>query len=235
MEIGNFQSSLNELRMRYPWPLKRPYDDLVGWPLDGGGRQLVTKLIQKKNLSLQVEIGTFLGDSAKKWLDSHPALILICVDPWEGSDYWVDYARKHNREDLANIFKEPDGIYHAFLSLMWNYRERIIPVKGYSPEKLYELHDLGVFPEIFYLDGTKTGDELDVCESLFPNAIITGDDWTWSNGEGYPIRETVKGFANKNGYLYQAFRATWLLKRPPFSLRDYVDVATYRLLDGISG
>jgi hypothetical protein len=105
-----------------------------------------------------------------------------------------------------------DATYECLLSNLWQYRSRFIPMQGTSPDKLYELHDLGVVPEIIYPDSDKLGKELKDVNDLFPECLICGDDWTWHPDEGYPIRKAVLPFAEQYGFEVKSERGTWLLE-----------------------
>ena len=207
-------NGLNELRKRYPWPSVRLHADLEDWSLDGGGKELVLDIIRHRNIRLMVEVGAFVGGSAKIWLQANPSLTLIAIDPWEG-DWWVGYARQHGRERLAQVFAGQDGPFEAFASLLWDFRDRVIPMRGRSPGVLEELNDLGIRPGLFFLDSNKSGEELGLCQNLFPGAALTGDDWTWEQNGAYPIRAAVKQFAGQRGLSCKVLRATWVLYRKP--------------------
>jgi hypothetical protein len=108
----------------------------------------------------------------------------------------------------------------TFLSTMWQYRDRLFPVRGESPQKLYELAELGIEPDLIFFDSNKTGEDIEVAHSLFPHAILTGDDWTWGSEEqGYPIQAPVKTFASSHNYRLITRAATWVLVRP-FEIRE---------------
>lgn len=170
-----------------------------------------------------VEVGAFLGGSAKTWLAAHPGLSLICIDPWQG-DWWTDYARKNGREDLAKIFSEPDGPFQAFVSMVWDYRDRIIPVRGYSPAALEEIHAYGIQPDLLFLDSDKSGEDLEVWQKLFPRAQITGDDWNWGSDGSFPIQDAVTEFSDRHGYAIESRQSTWVLHPMPLSVRERVRI-----------
>lgn len=205
---------LDELRRRYPWPEARPYANLEDWSLDGGGKELVLDVIAHKGTSIMVEVGAFVGGSAKVWLQASPALTLIAIDPWAG-DWWVNYARQNGKDRFAEVFAERDGPFKAFTSLVWDFRDRVIAMRGSSPSAIEELHELGIRPQLFFFDSNKSGEELELCSRLFPSAALTGDDWTWSlNGE-FPIRKAVTEFAARYGLSHRSLMATWVCWREP--------------------
>ena len=86
-----------------------------------------------------------------------------------------------------------------------------MPIRGVSPDKLYELRDLGVVPELIYIDSDKHGADLEACHELFPECVICGDDWTWKPAEDYPVRKVVRAFAEKHEFEVKDLNGTWLL------------------------
>lgn len=191
------------------------------WNLGSRGLEIVTDLIDK-GAHLIVEVGSFMGGSTKRWLDHHPGITVIAIDPWEGH-WWVDYAVARNRTILAQRFAESP--YNAFLSAMWEYRCRIVPVKGASPAKLYEIHELGIRPDIIYFDSDKKGYDFPVAAKLFPNATICGDDWSWGILEGYPARRAARRLASALGKKVRVKRDTWVIcdTTGPLDLLNFVE------------
>ena len=209
------------LSREYPWPSERPEFSPANWSLDGGGKDLVIKRIDHDNHFLVLEIGVFLGSSLKQWLVVSPDVYVIAIDPWAG-EWWTDYAQDHGRNSLAQQFSRQDGPYLTFLSSLWEFRDRLFPVRGTSPEKLYELAQLGVEPDLVFFDSNKTGEDIEVVHQLFPRAILTGDDWTWGLEHGYPIRESVRAFADNHGFNIVFDRATWVLLNRPLKFTEIV-------------
>ena len=104
------------------------------------------------------------------------------------------------------------GPFTSALANVKQYRDRFIPAKGHSPQVLYELHDLGVRPELIYFDSNKTLDYIDVCWQLFPNAILSGDDWTWELSADFPVQKKVNDFCQRHGFSVTVKQATWILR-----------------------
>jgi hypothetical protein len=213
------QAALSALRQRYPWPTIRPAVPPIDWSLDGGGRRLVADAIAHREIRLVLEIGAFLGGSTKLWLAASPNVTVIALDPWEGS--WANFAIVSGKPEHADQLGRPEGGYQTFLANLWADRERVVPLRGRSPEKLHELAELGVIPDLVYLDSDKSGVELELCHELFPSAILCGDDWTYGADEGYPIRQPVREFCRRHGRYVRTKMATWIIDRdpPPLSYR----------------
>ncbi len=225
MSIADKQetNALNTLRGQHPWPDVsgvRPWDYTLG----GGGRELVDALIQKHNPKVFLEIGCFLCSSSKRWLKQSSTMTVLGVDPWDDSlieqcNRYVgrpkltrEYPDLEVQKQFARDIKEQSPFRTALANIA-EYKNRFIPVRGTSPDMLYKIHDAGVVPDIVYIDADKKIDDLEIAHQLWPNALITGDDWHWSRTKGYPMRQVVYAFAEKYGFEVEASWATWILKR----------------------
>ncbi len=222
-------AALTALRAQYPWPNDCPAVAPIDWALDGGGRHLVLEMIEKHSVRVIVEIGAFLGGSVKMWLAASPEIVVVAVDPWK--DPWEDFARNSGRPASEALqLDEPGGGYRTFLRNFWEERHRVIPIRGKSPDKLHDLHAAGLRPDLVYIDSDKSGRELEVCEALFPGAIICGDDWLWAPEQGYPIRRPVQTFCRNHGRYLRVDHHTWVIdtERPTF--RYYLNRGLYYCL-----
>lgn len=214
---------IESLRTRHPWPEVPPWADQDVWDLGSRGRELIVDLIRSRGVRTIVEVGSFMGGSARRWLDASPHVIVIAIDPWEG-DWWVNYAAKRGRSELARRFGEPNGPYLAFQSAMWPYRERLVAVKGTSPGKLHEIAALGIRPDLLHFDSDKEGNDFEIAMQLWPAAIMTGDDWTWDVSSGYPARRAARRLAAAHGMKIRVKGETWVLAER-LSLADYANLA----------
>ncbi len=215
-----FEAQLQRLRSRWPWPDTPPGVEPAEWPLDGGGRELITECIAPDAPFLILEIGSFLGSSAQKWLNASPGAFVIAVDPWEGK-WWADYAMKHGRVSLAEQFALKDGPFLTFLASNWKFKDRLFPCRATSPDILHVLAGMGVQPDLVYFDSDKSGADIETAHRLFPGALLTGDDWTWRHEHEYPIRKAVREFARAHDFSVVAYKATWVLKKDRLSLKDH--------------
>ncbi len=224
--------ALKQLRIAHPWPDKHPDARSVEWGWDAGGKHLVIEQIKRNAVEVVIEIGVMLGASAKVWLETSPNVVVIAVDPWLGG-VGLEATRRESahRWQIEQLTRQPDGLYETFLANMWEYRERLIPIRGMAPEALYGIAQTGLRPDLIYLDADKSGRELDVCHTLFPNAILTGDDWFWGTDrlwnpdDGYPIRKPVKEFCRRHQRHLLVDKSTWVISETPPSWH-------YRLLVG---
>jgi hypothetical protein len=203
---------LDQLRLLYPWPAVRPAVPPVDRGWDGGGRDIVTRRLVERSCKIVLEIGSFLGLSTRTWLSAAPAVTVVCVDPW--FDQYEDDSGLRHWPDVVG-----KNIYHLFLSSCWEFRERIIPVRGTSPTELQVIADLGVQPDLIYIDGDHAYDaalaDIETSHRLFPQALLTGDDWTWDKHTRTPaaVREAVEDFAAARQWRIEARGNTWALDR----------------------
>lgn len=160
-----------------------------------------------------LEIGTFLGLSTRLWLNCDPELTVICVDPWispKAHEWTESWALKGWPEIHHKV------IHDLFLSSNWDYRDRIIPIRGASPDELGAVHACGVEPDLIYVDGDHSYEgvmkDLTECYRLFPNALLTGDDWNWDKHFCPPqsVREAVIEFSEARDWSVQSKKNTWV-------------------------
>ncbi len=209
------------LRQKYEVPNVEGIEPYY-FSLDGGGRDIIISAIEEFSVNLMLEIGCFLCGSTIQWLESQKKLKVIGIDPWA-----VDFATILERYNGNPVF-EPcffkiedrerfinsvriNGSYASSIANVSQYKERFIPVQAYSPQVLYELKKLGIKPQLIYFDSTKLMDDLSVCSELFPDAILSGDDWTWGEEQGFPVQKAVNEFCELNNLSVISKRATWII------------------------
>lgn len=193
----------------------------VPWSMDYGGRHLITDLITRRGLRIVLEVGSFVGGSARQWLAASPQVIVVCVDPWNdivGSRPFMD-AHPFGRT-FARQLREPDGLFQSFLSSMWDCRDRAVAVRGKATDKLPELHSLGLKPDLIYIDADKRGAEIALCDDLFPDALVGGDDWNWRDGRSITIRAPARKSARSRCRVLKNYGNTWLIDDRPWTVRE---------------
>lgn len=178
------------LRSEYPWPPERPavtgpyVDRIHGWLAQGTKAMICSHL---PSSGVVVELGTWMGKSAKYMLDTSPAIRLVCIDHWLGSPD-INQTRAH-REMLPHIF---DLCRHH----LWPYRDRTVLLRMKMTDGMREVHGAGLQPILVYVDGAHDAksveDDICVAATLFPAAVIVGDDW-----ERHSVREGISQAANK--------------------------------------
>ena len=78
---------------------------------------------------------------------------------------------------------------------MWKYRNRLIPVKMDGRKAMKYLNELGIKPDMIYLDMghsyEEVIDDLKVLMKYFPDVLILGDDIFHWKGVAQAVKETV--------------------------------------------
>lgn len=214
-----------------PAKFKKAYDvpkvtgvGKVVFSLDGGGREILIDVLREKSVKTMIEIGSFLGGSAMQWLNACPDLQVIGVDPWEGN--WASHLSRYKDNPIfESCWKDVDdrdaaiealqkhGPYNVSMANMQDYKGRFFAYKGKSPEALKDLHSLGVEPELIYFDSDKILGDLQVALEVYPDAILSGDDWRWGADQGYPVQTAVKAFCKAHGFDVEDRRATWVIHK----------------------
>lgn len=217
-------TAFKQLQLEHPWP---DVKGLTAWDytLGGGGRELVDAVILADKPKFMLEIGCFMGASAKRWLSLEPNLRMVGVDPWDEEGLVEQVKRYVGRPNLTRKYPdrktqlqfvrdvENQTPFKTALANLRDFKDRFVPYRGLSPDALYELKAKGFEPDIVYIDAGKNVTDLEVTHELWPGARITGDDWHWNRAHGYPMRQVVNGFAEKHGFRVEADWATWVLHR----------------------
>ena len=95
------------------------------------------------------------------------------------------------------------------------YKSRFIPIRLRSPDALRYLREREIKPQMIYIDAGKHRDDLDAAFKLFPDAILSGDDWLWPDETGVMrMQEHVKAFAQENKFEVRHSRQSWVLLPP---------------------
>ena len=195
---------------RSPWP---DLTELRGhppylWSLDGGGRHLVVDLINRTKPTSFLEVGCFLGGSALTWLRSASDFTLIVVDTWdryaaewlfrcaETPPPWVQDPAA--LEPLVRPVKTY-GLMNIALNNLRDFKDRVIPL-NMRAEEAYRYIAKFVEPDIVYIDAAKEWPEFLLAHETFPNAILCGDDWEWTDDDGeFRVRPFVWDIAERRG------------------------------------
>ena len=145
-----------------------------------------------------IELGTWLGKSADYFCRNTDAVV-FCVDLWDNGVIERDshYASVNNKDILRR-----GSIYDQCLSNLWKHKydgkKGIIPMKMDGCEALQILKEMGVEPDLLYIDASHHYDgvmkDVSTAIDLFPSAHIVGDDWEYPD-----VQRAVKDCAQKYG------------------------------------
>lgn len=154
-----------------------------------------------------------MGQSAKWFLENSKADI-ICVDTWNISE---EYYR-----DVVKAVGEVPEIFEYFKANLYEYRDRVLPIKSLTQGALIKIKESGVKIDLVYIDAGHTFQEvfndIRACITLFPNAIITGDDYQWeepSDMNDRSVKRALDEICKMYNYNYTVHSSGigWLLNK----------------------
>ncbi|TCT04003.1 hypothetical protein [Aquabacter spiritensis] len=218
---------LDEIKAAYPWPAERPLsaDDAFSFSLDGGGRDILTQAFDQLRPSLMIEIGSLLGGSALQWLIKNPKMHLVCVDPWADTMYnyiktmvGAPWAVNYGDENLIRYASllQKYGTLPVVQNNLWDYRDRVTLIRS----RIQECDVVSSLrPDMVFIDAMKERDEFDFVNTVFPDAMVCGDDWNWIDKNGKKVIQMyAQDVANSRGGEVYAKAATFLIDEPRFGL-----------------
>ena len=177
---------IEDLKKKYTWPDNEPMVTKSDQGWFSGNEFFLENL--PKDVAVIVELGSWLGKSTKFFLKNYPQAIVIAVDHWKGS--------KEHQIRFKGILPT---LYDKFLANCWIFKDRLIPLRASTLAGLEEIQRYAVAPNFIYVDAGHSFREVvdDITKSitLFPNAIIGGDDWLW--GKEHPVQKAVKHCARE--------------------------------------
>jgi predicted O-methyltransferase YrrM len=200
----------DRVRERFPFRVPPEGEPFLP-PEPPNGRDLIENLIRERRVSVLVEIGSFLGGSALRWLRASPDLVVVAVDPWQ--DGWAgDYLAGLGYPDQRERLNASDGLFEMFLRNVQPFAGRVVPVRAASPPVLDQLAALGLQPDLVFIDATKLTGDLATASELWPEAILTGDDWSFGgDNSARPMREIVQRFAERRHLAVVRKSETWVI------------------------
>jgi len=118
-----------------------------------------------------LELGSWLGWSARTMLDSNPALHVICADMYRPLDDPTDEERPYHPLNQLDLFMHRN----------WDYRYRITILQGHTLTAISEVVRCEIEPDLIYVDSGHhwhiCGPEIASCCFLWPRTHIFGDDY----------------------------------------------------------
>jgi len=188
-------------------PLPHPYDKIEILPPNWFNHWFCNQedlhyLIKKHNVSVIVELGSWLGASAIYMArELPPGGKIYCVDHWKGSQEHHQPHRTDVKDLLPHLYQQfLSNVIHAGLTNI------IVPVKMTTREAAKRLD---VSPHLVYVDASHDEESVyrdisDWYEKLAPGGIMCGDDWP-RNG----VHQAVKRFAKDHNISIYAQNNFW--------------------------
>ncbi|MGE0761440.1 MAG: glycosyltransferase, partial [Pirellulaceae bacterium] len=206
----NQAPQLQSLFDAFPWPETKPDVSVptehAGWMADGARQQLESVL--HSDTQVVVELGAWLGLSTRFIADTAPQAAVISIDHWLGSP---EHQGKAEYQELLPV------LYETFLTMCWDYRHRIVPLRMSTQEGLQRIAEAGIQPDVIYFDAEHSFEAvtagMTACQKHFPQATLIGDDYDEPS-----VARAVSEFASREGFTVEAAGQAWrgwrLVPRP---------------------
>jgi hypothetical protein len=118
-----------------------------GWFLETHTR--VFKAILRPSTAVIVELGSWYGSSTR-WLVENSEATVYAIDLWDDSFILND--NHYNNSNQNHELKKMLGahpLYPTFLKNLWEYKDRVIPLRMKTVDGLQYLSDLGaLYPSV---------------------------------------------------------------------------------------
>ncbi|HSX10880.1 MAG TPA: class I SAM-dependent methyltransferase [Chlamydiales bacterium] len=188
--------------------LPPPYNEAKLYPFNGHGwyanAKALEKLIKEKNVTVAIEVGSWLGKSTRHIASCLPnGGKIYAVDHWLGS---VELQGDEWAADRAILYEQfLSNVIHARLT------DKIIPVRMDSESASRWLQDK-VLPDLIYIDGGhETWQVYNDLTYWYPyvqkHGVLCGDDWPAPS-----VRDGVNDFAQEHGLKVQVDGALWYIE-----------------------
>jgi hypothetical protein len=187
-------------------------------------------LIAMRPDAILAEFGSFMGGSAISFLETSPDLHCVLCDPW--GDNLVTYVQGLVSKPWALQAYGVDALlkyqeilmHHSPIEVVRNnlarYKDRTILIQQGMPGVFDTLNSVFLSPDIVCLDAMKRRDEFWGAHLAFPDAIISGDDWSWKNptSDHYEVRDFVVEVAKARNATIYADRMTFVVSEKRHNL-----------------
>jgi hypothetical protein len=201
------------------WPSSKPgvkpYADaeiVKGW-FQPENKARLCELMADHPHRYVVELGAWYGASARFFLEQSRDVTVFSVDIWDKEliaaafkDMCPEFAMP---AEMAMLLDE-HPIGETFMVNLWEFRDRLVPLKMTSIEGLHHVHRLGLVPDLIYVDANHefraVCNDVSTSVSLFPTTKICGDDYSWLD-----VKRAVNRCAQRHGRALRTKGEFWEL------------------------
>lgn len=188
----------------YKYPIKKPQlnKDLHGW-MGKGNKRLLKKYIQKNKDKNIFEFGSWLGLSTTFISENTSKDTKIyAVDLWSFGGETISNMVKtiKDKKEKKKMIHRIKNLYDLFIVNMWDYKDKLIPIKIDGRKGMQLLYDNNIKPDLIYLDMDHEYEpvlnDLKVLCKLYPDVVIIGDDPKFYIGVAKALKEILKIYPN---------------------------------------
>jgi hypothetical protein len=198
------------------WPAVRPHAESCteGWLVNGWfqpeNKARLQELLADSRVRFAVELGAWYGASARFLLE-HSGATVFSVDIWDkdliAQEWQVQCPEFAMHPEMRRLL-EDHPIGETFMVNLWEFRERLVPLKMRSVDGLRHVSRLGVMPDLIYVDANHeyraVVEDIETGFALFPHAKMCGDDYSW-----FDVKRAVHDLARAHGRTLRTVGEFW--------------------------
>ncbi|MDH5533503.1 MAG: class I SAM-dependent methyltransferase [Candidatus Pacebacteria bacterium] len=191
--------NLKRLQKVLKWPSSKPKVASFDHGYFNKSNKKMFDEVLSKDINTILELGAWLGMSARYMLDNTQNAVVISVDTW--SKY--GFGEYDERWHPPYLKDKMDKMFEIFLVNCWDYQDRLIPLRMRTLDAIKLMNKLNISPDIIYIDANHEYDEvskdLEFSFKYCPKSILVGDDWLWTlDTKDTPVKRAVQDFCKKN-------------------------------------
>ena len=182
---NNLKEKIQIAKSLFIWPKQKPniIPEVNGW-FTNASSNVLAMFIQHLNPRIICELGSWTGMGSTRFLlNNAPTSHLLCLDHWspDVKDHGNGGTTKYEDND-PELLQLPK-IWDSFLYNNWEYQDRLTLIRAKTPEGLELLKPYDLPVDLIFIDADHsykgTYHDIMKCAEIWPNAQITGDDFTW--------------------------------------------------------
>lgn len=183
--MNNIETKIQEAKSIFTWPETKPnvIPETNGW-FTNASAAVLNMFIQQLDPKFIAELGSWTGTGSTRFLlGAAPNSHLLCFDHWSPNveDHGNSGVTKY--EDNDPELKQLPKIWESFLYNNYDHKNHLTPIRNKTVPGLESVKQYNFPVELVFIDADHSyqGAYNDImkCHELWPNAQLTGDDYTW--------------------------------------------------------
>ena len=183
--MDNLQNKIQEAKLLFEWPNQKPNikPEVNGW-FTNASSNVLSMFIYHLQPKFIAELGSWTGTGSTKFLlNASPNSHLLCFDHWspDVNDHGNSGVTPYKDDDPE--LQQLPKIWDSFIYNTWEYKDRLTPIRNKTIPGLESVRQYNFPVDLVFIDADHsylgTYNDIIKCAELWPDAQITGDDFTW--------------------------------------------------------
>jgi len=195
------KSARREGELTTTWPRSKPEATGFrhGWFLETHER-VFEALLRRRTPTAIVELGSWYGASTRWLAERCPTATVYAIDLWDDEFILAEQGDHYGTMGDAKLRRmlRDHPLWETFVVNLWDLKDRVVPLRTTTTEGLRTVAQLGVQPELIYIDADHHYDaakrDIETALTLFPDAVLVGDDYGHYDSVKRAVTETARAF-----------------------------------------